>query len=334
MKQKILITGCAGFIGFSLAKSLLIDGHKIIGIDNINNYYSQKLKLDRLVILKKFKNFKFHKIDIRNKKKLIKCLSANKLETIYHLAAQAGVRHSIRNPEDYLTNNVVGFFNILELSKNKNVKHLIFASTSSVYGLNKKLPFSEKDPVNHPSQFYAATKRSNELMAHSYSCIYGLNCTGVRFFTVYGPWGRPDMALFKFVKNIINNKPIKIYNFGKHIRDFSYIDDVVTCLKKIKNKYPKKLKILNSNNPSLSSSPFQILNIGNQNKVKLMHYIKEIESNLKIKARKNYLKLQMGDIPYSYSKMHNAKNMIKYKFKVDYKEGVKKFIKWFIEYNK
>ena len=189
-----------GFIGFSLAKSFLESGYEVIGIDNINNYYSVKLKNDRLSILKKFKKFQFYKIDIRNKKKLFGCFKKNKIDTIYHLAAQAGVRHSLTHPEDYASNNLVGFFNVIECSRLINVKHLIFASTSSVYGLNKKLPFSEIDPVNHPSQFYAATKRSNELMAHSYSCIYGLKCTGVRFFTVYGPWGRPDMALFKFKK--------------------------------------------------------------------------------------------------------------------------------------
>ena len=334
MKKKILITGTAGFIGFSLARSLLVDGYNIVGIDNINNYYSRKLKFNRLKILKKFKNFKFFKLDIRNKSKLNKCLKNYKIETVYHLAAQAGVRHSIIKPNDYVTNNLVGFFNILEFSKNKKIKHFLFASTSSVYGLNKKLPFSENDPVNHPSQFYAATKRSNELMAHSYSSIYGLKCTGVRFFTVYGPWGRPDMALFKFVNNILNEKPIDIYNFGDHIRDFSYIDDVVECLKKIKNKYPKKNKSINSHNPSLSSVPFQLLNIGNQNKVKLIDYIKEIEKILNINAKKNYLNLQLGDIPKSYSKMTNTDKLTKYKFKVNYKEGVKKFIDWFIKHHK
>ena len=334
MKNKILITGTAGFIGFSLAKSLLLDGYTIIGLDNLNSYYSRKLKLDRLQILKKFENFKFYKLDIRNKKKLFKFLKSNKIETIYHFAAQAGVRHSILKPEDYVTNNLVGFFNILELARKKNVKHFLFASTSSVYGLNKKLPFTEEDPVNHPSQFYAATKRSNELMAHSYSSVYGLNCTGVRFFTVYGPWGRPDMALFKFVKNILNKKYIDIYNFGNHTRDFSYIDDVVMSLKKLKNKYPKKIKNINSYNPSLSSASFQILNIGNQSKVKLMDYINEIEKNLKIKAKKNFLKLQLGDIPKSYSKMNNTSKLIKYKFQVNYKEGVRKFVEWFIEHYK
>ncbi len=334
MKKKILITGSVGFIGFSLAKSLLIDGFEIIGVDNINNYYSKKLKFDRLAILKKFKNFKFFKLDIRNKKKLTKTLKNYKIETVYHLAAQAGVRHSIIKPQDYVTNNLIGFFNILEFAKNNKIKHFIFASTSSVYGLNEKLPFSENDPVNHPSQFYAATKRSNELMAHSYSCIYGINCTGVRFFTVYGPWGRPDMALYKFVNNIINKKPINIYNFGNHVRDFSYIDDVVQCLKKIKNKYPKKNKYINSKNPSLSTAPFQVLNIGSQNKVKLIDYIVEIEKILKIDAKKNYLKLQLGDIPKSYSKMINTNKIIKYKFKVNYKEGVRKFIEWFIKHYK
>jgi len=331
-RKKILITGAAGFIGFSLSKSLLKFGHDVIGIDNINNYYSKNLKFDRIRILKKFKNFKFYKIDLRNRKRVKSFFTQNKIEIVYHLAAQAGVRHSIKYPEDYASNNLLGFFNIMDLSRIFKVNHFIFASTSSVYGLNKKLPFSETDPVNHPSQFYAATKRSNELMAHSYSCIYGLKCTGVRFFTVYGPWGRPDMALFKFVKNIIQKKPIDVFNNGNHVRDFSYIDDVVECLKKIKNKYPKKNKSLNSNNPSISSASYQILNIGNQSKVKLMDYIKEIEINLNQKAIKNFLKIQQGDIPNSYSKIINTNKIIKYKFKTDYKKGIKNFIMWFKEY--
>ena len=235
----------------------------MIGIDNINSYYSKKIKFDRLRLLKKNKKFYFLKSDIKNKKKICTIFKKYKFETVYHLAAQAGVRHSLK-PADYVSNNLVGFFNIMDCSRLNNVKHFIFASTSSVYGLNKKLPYEEKDPVNHPSQFYASTKRSNELMAHSYSSIYGLNCTGVRFFTVYGPWGRiVDMALFKFVKNILSNKPIQIFNYGKHYRDFSYIDDVVNCLLLIK-KYPKINIKFKNNNPSESSVPFQILNIGNE----------------------------------------------------------------------
>ena len=333
-KNEIMITGVAGFIGFSLARSLLKDGTKIIGIDNINNYYSTKIKIDRLKILKKYKNFTFYKQDIRNKIGVKKIFNKHKLKIVYHFAAQAGVRHSIKKPDDYVSNNLVGFFNILDCSRLKNIKHFIFASTSSVYGLNKKLPFEEKDEVNHPSQFYASTKRSNELMAHSYSCIYNMNCTGLRFFTVYGPWGRPDMALFKFVENIISNKPIKIFNYGKHLRDFSYIDDVVNCLKLIMKKYPKKKKNFISSNPSESSAPFQILNIGNQSKVKLMDYIREIEKNIGIVSKKKYYKLQLGDIPVSYSKMTNTNKIINYKFKVNYKIGVKNFVFWFNKYFK
>ncbi len=332
--NKILITGVAGFIGFSLARSFLKNGFSVYGIDNINNYYSQKLKKDRIKILKKYKNFSFYKKDLRNKKNLIKIFKINNFPFVYHLAAQAGVRHSINKPDDYLTNNLVGFFNLLDICRINKVKHFIFASTSSVYGFNKKLPFEEKDPVNHPSQFYAATKRSNELMAHSYSCIYGMKCTGVRFFTVYGPWGRPDMALFKFVKNIISNRPIEIYNYGKHLRDFSYIDDVVNSLKLLKNKFPKKKINFNSNNPSESLTTFQLLNIGNETKVKLMDYIYEIEKNLGAVSKKKFYKLQLGDIPESYSKMTKTRKIINYKFKVDYKKGIKKFIEWFIEYYK
>ena len=332
--NKILITGSAGFIGFSLAYSFLKDGYNVIGIDNINNYYSIKLKRDRLKILNKFKKFKFLKLDIRNKKKLFESLKNQNIHSVYHFAAQAGVRHSLVHPEDYSSNNLVGFFNIMDLSKSIKVKHFIFASTSSVYGLNRKLPFTEIDPVNHPSQFYAATKRANELMAHSYSCVYKMNCTGVRFFTVYGPWGRPDMALFKFVDNILKNKPIEVFNFGKHTRDFTYIDDVVNCLKKIRLKYPKKNKNFNESNPSSSSSSFQILNIGNQKKVKLMDYIKEIEINLRLKSKKIYFTLQKGDIATSYSRMINTKKIIKYNFKYDYKLGIKLFVNWFKNYYK
>ena len=329
-----LITGVAGFIGFSLALKLLKKGQNVIGIDNINSYYSKKIKLDRLRLLKKNRKFYFLKNDIKNKKKISIIFKKYRFETVYHLAAQAGVRHSIKKPEDYVSNNLVGFFNIMDCSRLNNVKHFIFASTSSVYGLNKKLPYEEKDPVNHPSQFYASTKRANELMAHSYSSIYGLNCTGVRFFTVYGPWGRPDMALFKFVENILSNKPIQIFNYGKHYRDFSYIDDVVNCLILIKKKYPKINIKFKNYNPSESSVPFQILNIGNEKKVKLMDYVTAIEECLGVQAKKNYRKLQLGDIPLSYSKMTNTKKLINYKFKVNYKVGVKKFILWFKKYYK
>ena len=332
--NKILITGVAGFIGFSLARSFLNNGVPVSGIDNINNYYSQKLKKDRIKILKTYKHFSFYKKDLRNKKNLTEIFKKNNFSFVYHLAAQAGVRHSIKKPDDYLTNNLVGFFNLLDISRIYKVKHFIFASTSSVYGYNKKLPFEEKDPVNHPSQFYAATKRSNELMAHSYSCIYGMRCTGVRFFTVYGPWGRPDMALFKFVKNIISKRPIDIYNYGKHLRDFSYIDDVVNSLKLLKNKFPRKKINFESNNPSESLTTFQLLNIGNETKVKLMDYIKVIEKNLGVVSKKKFYKLQLGDIPESYSKMTKTRKVINYKFKVDYKKGIKKFIEWFIKYYK
>ena len=332
--KKILITGVAGFIGFSLAQVLLKIGMQVVGIDNINNYYSQKIKRDRLKILKKYKNFIFYKRDIREKSFLNKIFKKYKFKFVYHLAAQAGVRHSINHPEDYVSNNLIGFFNVLDCCKIYKIKHFIFASTSSVYGLNTKLPFRETDPVNHPSQFYAATKRSNELMAHSYSCLYNLNCTAVRFFTVYGPWGRPDMALFKFVKNILLNKPIHIFNYGKHLRDFSYIDDVVNSLNLLMKKYPKKAKKLNSNNPSESTAPFQVLNIGNQTKVKLMDYIKAIEDYTGLTANKKYYKLQLGDIPESYSKVTNTKKLISYKFKINYREGVKKFIDWYLNYSK
>ena len=284
--MKILITGAAGFIGYHTIKIILSTNpeFKIIGIDSINNYYSQKLKIDRIKDLKKQhkKNFVFKRINICNKKKLNKLFKKSKFHTVVNLAAQAGVRYSLKNPEAYFENNLRGFFNILEASRTFKIKHLISASTSSVYGDNDISTFNVKKPADHPIQFYAATKRSNEIIGHAYSYINKLPITFLRFFTVYGPWGRPDMSLFLFVKNILQNKPINVYNFGKHSRDFTYIDDIVNGIQKVVKKIPKKNKKWNPKKPDQSSStaPFKILNLGNGKRINLLRYIKVIERNL------------------------------------------------------
>ena len=318
--NKILITGVAGFIGFSLARSFLNNGVPVSGIDNINNYYSQKLKKDRIKILKKYKIFSFYKKDLRNKKNLTKIFEKNNFSFVYHLAAQAGVRHSIKKPDDYLTNNLVGFFNLLDVCRINKVKHFIFASTSSVYGYNKKLPFEEKDPVNHPSQFYAATKRSNELIAHSYSHLFKLPTTGLRFFTVYGPWGRPDMATYIFTKKILEKKKIDIYNHGRMKRDFTYIDDIVKG-------------ICGAVNSKIGKKKFhKIYNLGNNKSEKLMDFIKTIEKHLGIISDKNFLPLQPGDVKETYAEISESKKDLNFYPNTTIKDGIPKFIKWYKEY--
>lgn len=332
--KKIIITGSAGFIGFHLALKLLKKKKYIIGIDNLNKYYNPKLKQQRLKILNRFKNFKFIKSDIRNYKKLNIIFKKFRPDCVVNLAAQAGVRYSIQNPREYLNTNIVGFFNIMELSKKFKIKHLVYASTSSVYGLNFKQPFSEAHTADHPTQFYAATKRSNEIMAHSYSYLYGLPTTGLRFFTVYGPWGRPDMALFKFVNKIINNKSIDVYNYGNHKRDFTYIDDITDGICKSINKIPKNLKRKKNMNPSISTGPFQIYNIGNDKPLNLMKYIKIIENILGQKAKINFLPLQQGDMVNTRASLHKIKRNLKYNPKTSIVNGIRNFINWYKLYYK
>ena len=331
--MKILITGVAGFIGFHLANYCLKKKHTVVGIDNLNNYYDVKLKKDRLKILKKFENFKFQFVDISNEKKINIIFKKYKFTTVINLAAQAGVRYSLENPQSYLKSNLIGFFNLINISKEKNIKHFVYASTSSVYGLNSDKTFKEKNLADHPIQFYAATKRSNELIAHSYSHLYNFPTTGLRFFTVYGPWGRPDMALFKLTKNIMENKKIEVFNHGNHQRDFTYIDDVVKVIYLSALKIPKKTKT--KNDPSCSlSAPFQILNVGGGTKVKLMSFIKEIEKNLKIKSKIKFLPIQKGDVKETSCDVKKIKKYLNYVPKVKYKIGIKKFIEWFKLYYK
>tara|TARA_B100001093_G_scaffold518823_1_gene605152 strand:- start:1096 stop:2109 length:1014 start_codon:yes stop_codon:yes gene_type:complete len=336
MKKKILITGVCGFIGYSLAVKLLTKKNvTVIGLDSINSYYDPKLKRDRLKNLKlrSKKNFIFYKCNIVNKRSLKNIFQRHKFNVVINLAAQAGVRYSLENPDAYIQSNLVGFFNILNFSKIYKVDHLLYASTSSVYGYNKKLPFSEKDNVDHPIQLYAATKRSNELLAHSYSYLYGLPTTGLRFFTVYGPWGRPDMALFKFTKNMLENKKIDIFNFGKHTRDFTYIDDITKHIIKLINKVPKKNNVKKLY-PNTSNCPYRVINIGNSKQQRLMDFVKELEIVLKVKSNKNFLKLQKGDVKDTLSdtmflQKLNGKNKPYNTIK-----GISKFVDWYKDYYK
>ncbi len=320
--MKILVTGCAGFIGFHLSNYLLSNKIQVCGIDNLNNYYDVNLKKDRLKILNKNNKFLFYKLDLANKIKLNNIIKKNKIKIIVHLAAQAGVRYSIQNPKTYFKNNLQVFFNILEVSKLNNINHLIFASTSSVYGENSNFPIKENEDTSRPLSFYAATKKSNEILAYSYSNIFKIPCTALRFFTVYGPYGRPDMALFKFTKNILDNKKIDFFNNGNHNRDFTYIDDIVSGIFSIINK------------PHKGKTPFNVFNIGNGNSRKLKDYLKLIENKLQKKAKLKKLPLQKGDIKKTHSDIRSLKNFSNYKPKVGIEEGVSKFIDWFLKYYK
>ena len=333
MKTKIFITGSSGFIGFHLTKKLLKQGYKIHGFDSMNNYYDVKIKKARFNILKKNKNFSFTKGKLENKESLKKIFYKFKPNIVIHLAAQAGVRYSIDKPRVYLDSNINGSFNIIEASHKLKVKHLIMASSSSVYGANKKIPFKEIDKTETQLSIYAATKKSNESMAHAYSNIWNIPITMLRFFTVYGPWGRPDMALFKFTKGILKNKKIDIYNHGKMYRDFTYVDDIVNGIKLLINKPPSLKQINKYKNDSLSNvAPFRVLNIGNTQKVYLLNFIKQIELELKKKAIRNYMPLQKGDVKQTLSNTNLLKKITGYKPKTNYKIGIKKFIDWYLNY--
>ena len=338
--MKILVTGAAGFIGFHLCKKLINSNFQVIGIDNLNEYYEKSLKIDRLNILEDSKkssnSWKFYKVDLSNMSDLDELCEQNKPELIINLAAQAGVRFSIEKPEEYIKSNLVGFGNILECCKRHNVKHLIYASSSSVYGGNKKLPFSEADGVNHPVSIYAATKRANELMAHTYSYLYNLPTTGLRFFTVYGPWGRPDMAYFIFISSIIKGKPIKIFNNGEMRRDFTYIDDVIDGIMDIIKKKPTRDPNFDLKNPdpSTSFSPYRIFNIGNSSPIKLMHFVDEIESALGKKAEKIFLPIQPGDVEETAADISSLNKWTGFKPKISLKEGIREFTKWYQSYYK
>ncbi len=338
--MRLLITGAAGFIGYHTTIKILTNykNIEIIGVDSLNSYYSKKLKIQRIKNLKKKfkKKFSFKKINISNKKSIFKLFKTSKFHTIINLAAQAGVRYSLINPDAYFKSNLKGFYNLLEASKSFKVKHLISASTSSVYGINDFSKFSTKVATGHPIQLYAATKRSNELMGHAYSHLYKLPTTFIRFFTVYGPWGRPDMALFMFVRNILNNKPIYVFNKGKHSRDFTYVDDITDGISKVVKKIPKDNKTWDPKllDQSTSKAPFKILNLGSGRRVSLMKYVSLIEKKLEKKAIIIYKKMQRGDVKDTLSDLRNTKKYISYKPKVKVEEGISRFIDWYRSYYK
>ena len=337
--MSIVITGAAGFIGYHLTKRILKENISLIGIDNMNDYYDINLKEARLKNLQKITlqqdvNFEFYKENINNKSRIEEIFKKYNPEIVINLAAQAGVRYSMKNPSAYIQTNLVGFSNILELCRNYPVKHLIYASSSSVYGGNTKMPFSEEQNVDHPVSLYAATKRSNELLAHSYSHIYSIPSTGLRFFTVYGPWGRPDMALFLFTKSILEGEPIKVFNHGEMTRDFTYVDDIVESIMRLLKKPPTQDKSFDTSNPNpaISWAPHRIFNIGNSTPESLKDYIKAIEENLGIKAKKELLPMQPGDVPATFSDCTSLESFINYKPSTSIKDGIRKFITWYREF--
>ena len=332
--MKILVTGVAGFIGMHSAKKLLDDGHEVIGIDNLNDYYDVSLKEDRLKILEGYQNFRFVKLDIKDQKDMLSLFKKELPQRVLHLAAQAGVRYSIQNPYIYINSNIQGFINILEGCRAIKTEHLVYASSSSVYGGNAKAPFSEHDNVDHPISLYAATKKANELMAHTYSHLYQIPTTGLRFFTVYGPWGRPDMALFLFTKAILKDQPIDIFNHGKMIRDFTYVDDIVESLIRIIDKVATPNTSFDAKNPdpATSHAPYRIFNIGNNQPTPLMDYIEAIESALDKKAIKNLIDMQPGDVPLTSADTSELNQWVNFKPNTSIKEGVKRFVDWYKNY--
>jgi UDP-glucuronate 4-epimerase len=331
---KLLVTGAAGFIGFHTVKLLLERGDEVVGLDNLNHYYDPALKEARLKILRSFERFRFVKADLADRSAMQTLFRAEGFQRVVHLAAQAGVRYSLENPHAYVHSNIVGFLEVLEGCRQTHVEHLVYASTSSVYGANTKMPFSEKHGVDHPLTLYAATKRSNELMAHSYASLYALPTTGLRFFTVYGPWGRPDMALFLFTKNILAGVPIDVFNQGDHQRDFTYVDDIVKGVVAAVDHVASPDPNWDSDrpNPSTSDAPFRIYNIGNQTPVALTRYIEVLERCLGKKALKNLLPMQLGDIADTWADVETLAREVGYRPSTDLETGVKHFVEWYLAY--
>ena len=331
-----MVTGAAGFIGFHLSKKLLNEGYQVVGVDNLNDYYEVSLKEARLAILLDHEDFVFKKIDISNKAGIFQIFKEYHLDYIVHLAAQAGVRYSLQNPYAYINSNIQGFMNVLEACRNYSVKHLIYASSSSVYGANTKMPFSVHHNVDHPLSLYAATKKSNELMAHTYSHLYGIPTTGLRFFTVYGPYGRPDMALFLFTKAILEGRPIDVFNHGKMRRDFTYIDDIVEGIYRLISNIPVKNLTWSSEDPDPATSfaPYRVFNIGNNKPVELMRFIEAIENALGMRSKKNFLPMQDGDVPETYADVNDLFREIGFKPATSIENGLKKFVDWYLGYYK
>jgi len=332
--KKILITGAAGFIGFHLAQRLLAAGRQVVGLDNLNDYYDPRLKSDRLAQLTPLPGFSHANLDLADRAAMAELFEHHRFDAVVNLAAQAGVRYSLINPHSYVDTNLVGFVNVLEGCRHSGVKHLVFASSSSVYGANTNMPFSVHDNVDHPVSLYAASKKANELMAHTYSHLFGLHTTGLRFFTVYGPWGRPDMALFLFTKAILEDRPIDVFNNGEMERDFTYIDDIVEGVVRIIDHLPQPNPGWSGDSPDPATSycPWRVYNIGNNHKEKLLRYIEVLEECLGRKAKKNFLPLQPGDVPATYANVDDLVREIGFKPATTIEEGIKRFVEWYRGY--
>ncbi len=334
--MKILLTGAAGFIGSTAALRLLARGDEVVGLDNLNDYYSVQLKQDRLARLTPHPAFRFVKLDVADRAGMDKLFAEERFDRVIHLAAQAGVRYSLQNPQAYIDSNVVGFMNVLEGCRHNQVQHLVYASSSSVYGGNTKMPFSEHDSVDHPVSMYAATKKANELMAHTYSHLFGLPTTGLRFFTVYGPWGRPDMALFLFTKAILEGRPIDVFNHGHMQRDFTFVDDIVEGVIRVMDRVaePNPAYTSDTPDPGTSNAPFRVFNIGNHNPVPLLDFIGCIEDALGMKAQKNLLPLQDGDVPATYADVDALRDWVGFTPATDIRSGIGRFVAWYRDYYK
>ena len=335
-KERVLVTGAAGFIGFQLSRQLVAAGYSVVGIDNMNSYYEVSLKETRLEQLVRLDSFEFIKLDLIDKSGLDMLFKTNHFKYVINLAAQAGVRYSLTNPQAYVDSNIQGFLNVLEACRHHKPEHLMYASSSSVYGANTKMPFSVHDNVDHPISLYAATKKANELMAHTYSSLYNLPTTGLRFFTVYGPYGRPDMALFLFTKAIIEGKPIDVYNNGKMKRDFTYVDDIVEGIVKLLVKVPVGNEKWNGNSPDPSTSfaPYRVFNIGNNQPVELLKFIEVLEEKIGKKAVKNFMPIQPGDVPETFADIDVLEKEIGFRPSTSIEEGIGKFVDWYTDYYK
>ena len=331
---KFLVTGCAGFIGYHLAKRLLDNGSELVGLDNLNAYYDPNLKRARLAQLESRPTFRFAKLDLADREAVEHLFQTEKFDVVLHMAAQAGVRYSLTNPFAYVDANLVGFATVLEGCRHSSVRHLVFASSSSVYGANTKMPFSVHDNVDHPLSLYAATKKANELMAHTYAHLYGLPCTGLRFFTVYGPWGRPDMALFLFTERILQDKPIDVYNYGRMHRDFTYIDDAIEAVIRVMDRIPAPSSAWSGDrpDPGTSSAPYRIYNVGNSQPVELMRLVRVLEASLGKKAKMNLLPLQAGDVLATYADVEDLAHDVGFQPQTSIEEGVERFVRWYREY--
>jgi UDP-glucuronate 4-epimerase len=332
--SKILVTGAAGFIGFHLSKRLLERGDEVVGLDSLNEYYDVNLKIDRIKHFAMDRNFKPVRMDLADRDGMARLFAEEKFDMAVNLAAQAGVRYSLKNPYSYVDSNISGFLNVLEGCRHNGVRHLVFASSSSVYGANTRMPFSVHHNVDHPVSLYAATKKANELMAHTYSSLYKLPCTGLRFFTVYGPWGRPDMALFLFTKAILEDRPIDVFNYGKMKRDFTYVDDIIEGVMRVMEKIPEANPLWNGDNPDSATSyaPYKLYNIGNNSPVELLAFIETLESCLGRKARKTLLPLQAGDVPATYADVDDLVRDVGFKPSTPLEEGIGRFVEWYTDY--